>query len=104
MMSRQSPGQQDYAAPNRQMMMTNVIPALRSQLAKPFDAELEAVNCQRNYVTRENQLEVSPYLAGAVKVFAPSTGLPHGSLDLPWGRQTLTCQSSSSHHGERVDY
>ena len=45
---------QDFAALNRRMMMANVIRALRGQIAKPFDAELEAVNCHHNYVTREN--------------------------------------------------
>ena len=35
---------QDFAALNRRTMMTNVIRALRGQIAKPFDAEMEAVN------------------------------------------------------------
>jgi len=45
---------QDFAALNRRMMMTNVIRALRGQIAKPFEAELEAVNCHHNYVRCEN--------------------------------------------------
>ncbi|MBU8967142.1 RtcB family protein, partial [Streptococcus pneumoniae] len=45
---------QDFAALNRRMMMANVIRALRGQIAKPFDAEMEAVNCHHNYVQREN--------------------------------------------------
>jgi len=42
---------QDFAALNRRMMMANVIAALRRQIAKPFEAEAEAVNCHHNYVT-----------------------------------------------------
>ena len=34
---------QDFAALNRRMMMANVIAALRLQIAKPFEAEAEAV-------------------------------------------------------------
>jgi len=45
---------QDFAALNRRVMMTHALDALRSQIAKPFDAECEAVNCHHNYVTREN--------------------------------------------------
>ncbi len=33
---------QDFAALNRRMMMTNVLAALRGQIAKPFDAELRS--------------------------------------------------------------
>lgn len=44
---------QDFAALNRKVMMLNVIAALRRVIPKPFDAELEAVNCHHNYVTRE---------------------------------------------------
>jgi hypothetical protein len=36
-------------------MITNVIAALRSRIAKPFDAALKAVGCRHNYVTHENQ-------------------------------------------------
>ena len=44
---------QDYAALNGRMMMTNFIAAMRKVIAKPFEAELEAVNCHHNDVTRE---------------------------------------------------
>ena len=47
---------QEFAALNRRMMMTNVIRALKAEITKPFDAELEAINCHHNYVTRENHL------------------------------------------------
>jgi tRNA-splicing ligase RtcB (3'-phosphate/5'-hydroxy nucleic acid ligase) len=45
---------QEFAALNRQMMMANMIRALRGVIAKPFDAEMEAINCHHNYVRREN--------------------------------------------------
>jgi tRNA-splicing ligase RtcB len=44
---------QDFAALNRRMMMTNLIAAMRKVIAKLLKAELKAVNCHHNYVTRE---------------------------------------------------
>lgn len=44
---------QDFARRNRTVMMQNVVAAVRSVIAKPFDASVEAVNCHHNYVQRE---------------------------------------------------
>lgn len=73
---------QDFAALNRRMMMTNVIRALRSQIAKPFDAELEAVNCHHNYVTRENHFGENVLVTrkGAVRAAAGVMGIIPGSM------------------------
>jgi hypothetical protein len=46
---------QDFAALNRRMMMTNVVRAIRTVIAKPFEAELEAINCHHNYVQSHPQ-------------------------------------------------
>ncbi|MGE3147050.1 MAG: RtcB family protein [Pseudorhodoplanes sp.] len=73
---------QDFAALNRRMMMTNVIRALRGQIAKPFDAELEAVNCHHNYVARENHFGENVLVTrkGAVRAAKGTLGIIPGSM------------------------
>ncbi|MBX9797746.1 RtcB family protein [Sphingomonas sp.] len=73
---------QDFAALNRRMMMTNVIAALRVQIAKPFEAELEAVNCHHNYVTRENHFGENVLVTrkGAVRAAKGVLGIIPGSM------------------------
>lgn len=73
---------QDFATLNRRMMMTNVIAALRGQIAKPFEAELEAVNCHHNYVTRENHFGENVLLTrkGAVRAAKGTLGIIPGSM------------------------
>ena len=73
---------QDFAALNRRMMMTNVIAALRGQIAKPFEAELEAVNCHHNYVTRENHFGENVLITrkGAVRAAKGVLGIIPGSM------------------------
>jgi tRNA-splicing ligase RtcB (3'-phosphate/5'-hydroxy nucleic acid ligase) len=73
---------QDFAALNRRMMMTNVIAALRKTIAKPFDAELEAVNCHHNYVTRENHFGENVLVTrkGAVRAAKGVMGIIPGSM------------------------
>lgn len=73
---------QDFAALNRRMMMTNVIAALRGEITKPFDAELEAVNCHHNYVTRENHFGENVLVTrkGAVRAAKGVLGIIPGSM------------------------
>jgi tRNA-splicing ligase RtcB (3'-phosphate/5'-hydroxy nucleic acid ligase) len=73
---------QDYAALNRRMMMANVIAALRGQLAKPFEAEMEAVNCHHNYVQRENHFGENVLVTrkGAVRAAKGVMGIIPGSM------------------------
>ncbi|WP_025293346.1 RtcB family protein [Sphingomonas sanxanigenens] len=73
---------QDYAAVNRRMMMANVIRALRSRIAKPFEAELEAVNCHHNYVTREKHFGENVLVTrkGAVRAAKGVLGIIPGSM------------------------
>ncbi|GAB7550871.1 RtcB family protein [Novosphingobium sp. 11B] len=73
---------QDFAALNRRMMMGNVIAALRGQIAKPFEAELEAVNCHHNYVTRENHFGENVLVTrkGAVRAAKGVMGIIPGSM------------------------
>ncbi len=73
---------QDFAALNRRMMMANVIGALRSQIAKPFEAELEAVNCHHNYVAREKHFGSNVLVTrkGAVRAAKGVMGIIPGSM------------------------
>jgi tRNA-splicing ligase RtcB (3'-phosphate/5'-hydroxy nucleic acid ligase) len=73
---------QDFAALNRRMMMTNVVRALRSRIAKPFEAEMEAVNCHHNYVQRERHFgeEVLVTRKGAVRAAKGVMGIIPGSM------------------------
>ena len=73
---------QDFAALNRRMMMTNVIAALRREITKPFEAELEAVNCHHNYVTRENHFGENVLVTrkGAVRAAKDVLGIIPGSM------------------------
>jgi tRNA-splicing ligase RtcB len=73
---------QDFAALNRRCMMSNVIDALRSQISKPFEAALEAVNCHHNYVTRENHFGENVLITrkGAVHAGKGVLGIIPGSM------------------------
>lgn len=73
---------QDFAALNRRMMMTNVIAALRTRIAKPFEAEMEAVNCHHNYVTREHHFGENVLVTrkGAVRAAKGVLGIIPGSM------------------------
>src|ERR1700752_70786 len=48
-------GAQDYARTNRDLMMEQIVGAIRnSGEVPPFDAEVKAINCHHNYVARES--------------------------------------------------
>jgi tRNA-splicing ligase RtcB len=73
---------QDFAALNRRLMMTNVIAALRGVIAKPFEAELEAINCHHNYVRRERHFGENVFVTrkGAVRAAKGVMGIIPGSM------------------------
>ncbi|MFT3735013.1 MAG: RtcB family protein [Rhodocyclaceae bacterium] len=73
---------QDYARRNRAVMMQNVIAAARSVIAKPFDADVEAVNCHHNYVQKETHFgaEVLVTRKGAVSAKKGELGIIPGSM------------------------
>ncbi len=73
---------QDFALVNRQVMMANIVAAARSALARPFDAEVEAVNCHHNYVTRENHFGENVLVTrkGAVRARKGDMGIIPGSM------------------------
>ena len=73
---------QDFAFANRTVMMQNVIAAARAVLPVPFDAEVEAVNCHHNYVTKENHFGENIYVTrkGAVRARKGDLGIIPGSM------------------------
>lgn len=73
---------QDFAFSNRQVMMENTIAALRKSLPIPFEAQLEAVNCHHNYVTRENHFGENVFVTrkGAVRARKGDMGIIPGSM------------------------
>lgn len=73
---------QDYARRNRDVMMVNVVAAARQVIAKPFAADIEAVNCHHNYVQRETHFgsEVLVTRKGAVSAKKGELGIIPGSM------------------------
>jgi len=73
---------QAFASKNRQLMMTNVVAAVRKELGLEFDAELEAVNCHHNYVSRENHFGENILVTrkGAVRAAKGVMGIIPGSM------------------------
>ena len=73
---------QDFARKNREVMMTHVVAAARSIIDKPFEADVEAVNCHHNYVQRETHFgdEVLVTRKGAVSAHKGQLGIIPGSM------------------------
>ena len=73
---------QRYAALNRELMMQRVIEAARSVIGKPFQAQLEAVNCHHNYVQKETHFGQDVYVTrkGAVSAKKGQLGIIPGSM------------------------
>jgi tRNA-splicing ligase RtcB len=74
---------QDYAATNRELMMAQVLKALRDSAELPaFDATLEAVNCHHNYVAREFHMGKNVLVTrkGAVRARQGDLGIIPGSM------------------------
>ena len=99
---------QDFAALNRRMMMTNTIRALRTVIAKPFDAELEAINCHHNYVQKENHFGQNVLVTrkGAVRAAEGVMGIIPGSMGaksfIVRGRGNKEAFDSCSHGAGRL--
>ena len=99
---------QDYAALNRQLMMASVIRALRTVIAKPFDAEVEAINCHHNYVQREHHFGQNVLVTrkGAVRAAEGMMGIIPGSMGaksfIVRGRGNKESFESCSHGAGRL--
>ena len=73
---------QGFAACNREIMMRNVVAAVRAKIAKPFETHVEAVNCHHNYVSREKHFgeDILVTRKGAVRARAGELGIIPGSM------------------------
>jgi len=73
---------QRFARMNREVMMRNVVAAVRTVISKPFEAQAEAVNCHHNYVNREVHFgkEVMLTRKGAVSARKGELGIIPGSM------------------------
>ncbi len=73
---------QRYARANREIMMHHVVEAARKVIAKPFEAQAEAVNCHHNYVSREKHFGQDVFVTrkGAVSARKGELGIIPGSM------------------------
>ncbi len=73
---------QNFAKLNREVMMSNVIEAVRSALPITFNAKIKAVNCHHNYVEREHHYGKNVWLTrkGAVRAREGELGIIPGSM------------------------
>lgn len=73
---------QRFAQRNREVMMTNVIRAVRSVMPMSFESHVEAVNCHHNYVSREHHFGENVLVTrkGAVRARRGELGIIPGSM------------------------
>jgi tRNA-splicing ligase RtcB (3'-phosphate/5'-hydroxy nucleic acid ligase) len=74
---------QDFARWNRQLMMEQIVGAVRaSGEVRPFAAELKAINCHHNYVARESHYGENILVTrkGAVRAREGDMGIIPGSM------------------------
>lgn len=73
---------QRFARNNREVMMQNLIAAVRTIIAKPFQTHVEAVNCHHNYVQKEHHFgkDVLVTRKGAVSAREGELGIIPGSM------------------------
>ncbi len=73
---------QTFARMNREIMMHNALSTLKRIVNKPFQADLESVNCHHNYVQQENHFGEDIYVTrkGAVSVPKGQLGIIPGSM------------------------
>ncbi|WP_395404593.1 RtcB family protein [Pseudoduganella sp. UC29_106] len=73
---------QRFARINREVMMQNLIAAVRTVIRKPFETHVEAVNCHHNYVQKERHFgrDVLVTRKGAVSAREGEMGIIPGSM------------------------
>jgi tRNA-splicing ligase RtcB len=99
---------QKFARINREVMMENLIGALRTVIKKPFQTHVEAVNCHHNYVQRERHFgkDVLITRKGAVSAQKGELGIIPGSMGarsfIVRGKGNPESFNSCSHGAGRV--
>lgn len=73
---------QDFARTNREVMMRRILQALQKQLAKPFSADVEVINCHHNYIRKEHHYDKNVWVTrkGAVSARLDEMGIIPGSM------------------------
>ena len=73
---------QGYARINREVMMNRVIGAVKATLKIDFEANVEAVNCHHNYISREHHFGQNVIVTrkGAVRAREGEMGIIPGSM------------------------
>jgi tRNA-splicing ligase RtcB len=73
---------QDFAQANREVMMARTLQAIREVLPIPFTADVEAVNCHHNYISREHHYGKDVWVTrkGAVSAQQGQLGIIPGSM------------------------
>lgn len=73
---------QDFARINREVMMKRTIQAISEVLGIPFKADIEAVNCHHNYISKENHYNENVWVTrkGAVSAQKGEMGIIPGSM------------------------
>ncbi|HRJ51893.1 MAG TPA: RtcB family protein [Candidatus Thiothrix moscowensis] len=73
---------QDFAQANRELMMARTLQAIREVLPTPFTADVEAVNCHHNYISREHHYGKDVWVTrkGAVSAQQGQLGIIPGSM------------------------
>lgn len=73
---------QQYAAINREVMMSHTLAALSAQITKPFTSVAEAIDCHHNYVQQETHFgeELLITRKGAVSAQRGQLGIIPGSM------------------------
>jgi len=73
---------QKFALKNRELMMSHLIATVRRLIPKPFDAQVQAVNCHHNYVQRETHFGQDVFVTrkGAVSARRGQLGIIPGSM------------------------
>ena len=73
---------QHFAQQNREVMMQNVVQAVRDVMPKAFETHVEAINCHHNYVSRENHFGENILVTrkGAVRARKGELGIIPGSM------------------------
>ncbi|HEX7986514.1 MAG TPA: RtcB family protein [Duganella sp.] len=99
---------QRFARTNRDVMMHNLIAAVRTVITKPFETHVEAVNCHHNYVQRERHFgeDVLITRKGAVSARPGELGIIPGSMGaksyIVRGKGNAESFHSCSHGAGRV--
>ncbi|MBP1208401.1 tRNA-splicing ligase RtcB [Duganella sp. 1411] len=99
---------QRFARTNRDVMMHNLIAAVRTVITKPFETHVEAINCHHNYVQRERHFgeDVLITRKGAVSARPGELGIIPGSMGaksyIVRGKGNADSFHSCSHGAGRV--